>query len=74
MVLRFLQGHDLAAARSNALLAGAPLSPTASFEKAMELQDLALQHAPLRPELAAAREREEEIVRAVWIRLKAAYR
>jgi len=74
MVLRFLQGHDLSAARSRAQLASAPLSPTESFEKAMELQDFALEHAPLCAELAANRARDEEVVRAVWVRLKAAYR
>ena len=74
MVLRFLQGHALAAARSNAQLTDARLSATESFEKAMELLDFALEHAPLGPELAAARERDDEVVRAVWMRLKAAYR
>jgi hypothetical protein len=40
----------------------------------MELRELALALAPVNDELAAARERDDERVRAVWVRLKAAYR
>ena len=74
MALRFLAGHELAAARSLAALAARPLSPTESFAKAMELRELALSLAPMNDELAAARERDDERVRAVWARLRAAYR
>jgi len=74
LALRFLAGHELAAARSLASVSNVPLSPVESFEKAMELRDLAMSVAPPSAELIAARAREDERVRAVWVRLKAAYR
>jgi len=73
-LLRFLAGHELAAARSLGCMSGAPLSANESFQKAMKLRDFAVALTPMNAALTAARLRDDALARSVWIRLKAAYR